>query len=87
MNDCSPGQTKGNGARRRNKGRDVSWRNGSLQILLGAGLRRAVCSNMPECDGKNPGQDDNSPKQACSGWFDHLNKLVCLVFVSFSSFF
>ena len=29
--DCSPGQGRENGARQRDKGRNVSWRNGSLQ--------------------------------------------------------
>ena len=32
-----------------------------------AGLRHAVIPNMPECDGKNQGED--SPKQAGSCWF------------------
>ena len=35
-------RTRRNGTRRRNKGRNVSWRNGSLQIKTRAGLRHAV---------------------------------------------
>ena len=58
-------RTRGNGAGRRNKGRNVSWRNGSLQKK--SGLDYDICSSMPERDGKNQGE--NGPKQAGSCWF------------------
>ena len=57
-------RTRGNGAERENKGRNISWRNGSLQKNQGW---TTACSGMPERDGKNQGED--SPKQAGSCWF------------------
>ena len=41
-------RTRGNGARQQNKGRDVSWRNGSIAAeKVRAGLRHAVvCPNV-----------------------------------------
>ena len=42
-------RTRGNGAERRNKGRNISWRNGSLHVEAKAGLRHAVvCPNVTE---------------------------------------
>ena len=41
-------RTRGNGAGRRNKGRDVSCRNGNAAKKTRAGLRHAVvCPNVP----------------------------------------
>ena len=55
-------RTRGNGAGRRNKGRNVSWRNGSLQRNSQGWTTTAYC--MPECDGKDQGEDIISPTQA-----------------------
>ena len=58
---------RGNDARWRHKGRDVSWRNGSLQNVR-AGLRHAiVCANVTGRTEERIGED--SPKQECSCWF------------------
>ena len=55
-------RTRGNGAERQNKGRNISWRNGSLHRE--PRLRHAmVCPR----DGEDQGED--SPKQAGSCWF------------------
>ena len=54
-------RTRGNGAERWNKGRNISWRNGSLQRKPGLDYD---IQSMPECDGKDQGED--SPKQADS---------------------
>ena len=55
--------TRGNGAGRRNKGRNVSWRNGPLQRKQGW---TTACNSMPKRDGKDQGED--STKQAgCAG--------------------
>ena len=43
-------QDEGNGAERQNKGRNSSWRNGSLQRKQGW---TTACSGMPERDGKD----------------------------------
>ena len=42
-------RTRGNGARRRNKERNVAWRNGSLQRNSGWA---AACTCIPKCDTK-----------------------------------
>ena len=60
-------RTRGNGAERQNKGRNISWRNGSLRRK--PRLDYTGCSGMPERDGKDQGE--NSPKQAGSCWFAH----------------
>ena len=57
-------RTRGNGAERQNKGRNISWRNGSLQKNQGW---TTACSGMPERDGKD--QDEDSTKQTGSRWF------------------
>ena len=57
-------RARGNGAERQNKGRKISWQNGSLQKNQGW---TTACSGMPERDGKDQGED--SPKQAGSYWF------------------
>ena len=59
-------RTRGNGAEQRNKGRDISWRNGSLQRKQGWRWT-PVCSRMPERDRKDQGED--IPKQDGSCWF------------------
>ena len=76
--------TRRNGAERRNKGRNISWRNGSLQ-RKGQSWTTA-CSGMPERDGKDQGED--RPKQAGSCWFAAMTSfsgvtsvLFCFVFV------
>ena len=53
-------RTRGNGAERQNKGRNILRQNGSLQkkTRLDYGIR----SGMPERDGKERGEDN--PKQA-----------------------
>ena len=53
-------RTRGIGAERQNKGRNISWQNGSLQRK--PGLWTTACSRTPERDGKDQGED--SPKQA-----------------------
>ena len=67
--DCSPGRG-GMSQNDRNKGRNISWRNGSLQRKPPAraiDYVRHTCSGMPERDGKD--QEEDSPKQAGSCWF------------------
>ena len=54
-------RTRGNGAGRRNKGRNVSWRNESLQRT--PELDYGTYSSMPERD------QEDSPKQAGACWF------------------
>ena len=54
-------RTRGNGARQ-NKGRNISWHNGSLQKKPSW---TTACSGMPERDGKDQGED--SPKRARAG--------------------
>ena len=53
-------RTRENGARRRNKGRNILWRNGSLQ--RNPRLWTAACSGMLGRDWKDQGED--IPKQA-----------------------
>ena len=60
-------RTRGNGAEWQNKGWNISWQNGSLQKNQDW---TTVCSDMPERDGKDQGED--SPKQAGSCWFARL---------------
>ena len=57
-------RTRGNGSERQNKGRNISWQNGSLQRNQGW---TTACSGMPEIDRKD--QEEDSPKQAGSCWF------------------
>ena len=58
-------RTRGNGAERQNKRRNISWRNGLLQRK--PRLDYGICSGMPERNGKN--QEEGSPKRAGSCWF------------------
>ena len=57
-------RTRGNGAEQQNKGRNISWRNGSLQRKQGW---TTACSGMLERDGK--AQEEDRPKQVGLCWF------------------
>ena len=57
-------RTRGNGAERQNKGRNISWQNGSLQKKPRLDYSMQWYARS---DGKDEGED--SPKQAGSCWF------------------
>ena len=57
-------RTRGNGAERQNKGRNISWRNGSLQRKPRLDYGMQWCA---ERDGKD--QEEDRLKQAGSCWF------------------
>ena len=60
-------RTRGDGARRCNKGRNVSWRNKLLQRKPGMDYDTQLYNNMSERDGKDRREDN--PKKPCLFWF------------------
>ena len=60
-------RTRGNGAERQNKGRNISWQNRCRKTKAGLYGMQRVSYIMPERDGKD--QREDSPKQAGSRWF------------------
>ena len=64
-------RTRKNGAGRRNKRRNISWRNDRCGESQGWTM---VCSGMSERDGKDQGED--SPKQAGLCWFARHSRLA-----------
>ena len=63
VDDCSPGR---GGVAQNGRTRGGTF-HGKMDRCTGSQSWTTACSGMPECDGKDQGED--SPKQAGSCWF------------------